>query len=163
MDLSDGLQPFRNSNAAAGSLEERTLLHAVADRDPTTLDIVIVNGFTNGGRQGEAFIESDHGAFSNVVILDRSGIRQQRAAWTQSHELGHVLLDIPFHPDDLGADRPWLLMDADSSSPFVTGPKRLTERECARVRHRSGVHAYPILLNRMPGRGQTATPTREAR
>ncbi len=163
VDLSDGLQPFRNSNAAAGSLEERTLLHAVADRDPTTLDIVIVNGFTNGGRQGEAFIESDHGAFSNVVILDRSGIRQQRAAWTQSHELGHVLLDIPFHPDDLGPDRPWLLMDADSSSPFVTGPKRLTAQECARVRHRSGVHTYPVLLDRMPGRGQTATPTREAR
>lgn len=157
VDLSDGLQPFRNSNAAAGSLEERTLLHAVADRDPTTLDMIIINGFTHGGRQGEAFIESDRGAFSNVVILDRSGIRQQRAAWTQSHELGHVLLDIPFHPDDLGPDRPWLLMDADSSSPFVTGPKRLSPEECARARHRSGVQTYPVLLDRMPGRGRPAT------
>lgn len=158
VDLSDGLQPFRNSNAAAGSLEERTLLHAVADRDPTTLDVVIINGFTQGGRQGEAFIESDRGAFSNVVILDRSGIRQQRAAWTQSHELGHVLLDIPFHPDDLGPDRPWLLMDADASSPFLTGPKRLSPEECARARHRSGVGTYPVLLDRMPGRGDATTP-----
>ena len=158
VDLSDGLQPFRNSNAAAGSLEERTLLHAVADRDATTLDLVIINAFTNGGRQGEAFIESDRGAFSNIFLLDRSGIRQQRAAWTQSHELGHVLLDIPFHPDDLGPDRPWLLMDADSSSPYVTGPKRLAPEECARARHRSGTDTHPVLLDRWPGRGR-ATPT----
>ncbi|MEM9071803.1 MAG: hypothetical protein AAGE52_25055 [Myxococcota bacterium] len=148
VDLADGLQSFTNDNAQAGSLEERTLLHHVLDADPTTIDLVIVNRFTGGARQGEAFIEADRGVFANVVILDRSGIRQQRSAWTQSHELGHVLLDIPFHPDDLGPNRPWLLMDADASSPVVTGPKRISPEECARARHRSGAQAYPSLLQR---------------
>ncbi len=150
VDLGDGLQPFDNDSAAAGSLEERTLLHHVVDADPTTVDVVIVNEFTGGGRQGEAFIEADRGAFPNVILLDRRGIAQQRAAWTQSHELGHVLLDMPFHPDELGLDRPWLLMDADASAPVSSGPKRLTPSECARTRHRSGVQATPALLMPYP-------------
>ena len=134
--------------AAAGTLEERALIKALGDDDPTTVDLFVVNGFSSGTRQGEAFIESDGGAIVNALILDRNGLRQQRRAWTQSHELGHVLLDHPFHPDNLGPDRPWLLMDADSSLGLVTGPKRITAAECARARARSGVRAIPTLLGR---------------
>ncbi len=150
VDLGDGLRPFTNDSAAAGSLEERTLLHHVIDDDPSTIDVIVVNRFTGGGRQGEAFIEADRGAFPNVVLLDRRGIAQQRSAWTQSHEIGHVLLDLPFHPDELGPDRPWRLMDSDASAPLSTGPKRLSPRECARARHRSGVDATPTLLSPYP-------------
>ena len=132
--------------ALAGTLEERTLIKAIADDDPTTVDLLLINRFSSGARQGEAFIESDAGSIVNTLILDRNGIRQQRAAWTVAHELGHVLLDQPFHPDNTGPDRPWLLMDADSSLGLITGPKRITWDECHRARARSGPDAVPTLL-----------------
>jgi hypothetical protein len=164
VDLTDGLQEFDNMTAAAGTLEERALIKALADDDPTTIDLFIVNRFTAGTRQGEAFIEADGSAIINTLILDRNGIRQQREAWTQSHEIGHILLDMPFHPDNVGPDRPWLLMDADSSQGLVTGPKRITSDQCHRVRARSGVRAIPQLLRRHeePGRPPEAA-SRNAR
>jgi hypothetical protein len=161
VDLTDGLQEFDNMTAAAGTLEERALIKMLADRDASTIDVFVVSRFTSGTRQGEAFIESDGGAIVNTVLLDRNGIRQEREAWTQSHEIGHVLLDMPFHPDNVGPDRPWLLMDADSSQGLVTGPKRLTLPECHRVRARSGVHALPALLRRLDAREHPPTAPTE--
>ncbi len=158
VDLSDGIREFDNMNAAAGTLEERTLVEALADDDPSTIDIFIINRFTAGTRQGESFIEGDGGAILNALILDRTGIEQEQQAWTQSHEIGHVLEDQPFHPDNVGPDRPWLLMDADSSQGTVTGPKRLTWQECDRVRVESGVNALPTLLTPMDPR--TTPPPR---
>ncbi|MFW6066882.1 MAG: hypothetical protein ACOC97_00975 [Myxococcota bacterium] len=146
VDLVDGLREFRNTDAGTGTLEERTLLKALMDDDPRTIDVFVVSGFSSGTRQGEAFIEHSGGAVVGAVLLDRNGLRHQRAAWTQAHELGHVLLDDPYHPDNVGPDRPWLLMDADTSLPRVTGPKRLTPRECRRARRRSGPDAIPALL-----------------
>ncbi len=165
VDLTDGLLEFDNMTAAAGTLEERALIKTLADDDPSTIDLFIVNRFTAGTRQGEAFIEADGSAIINTLILDRNGIRQQREAWTQSHEIGHILLDMPFHPDNVGPDRPWLLMDADSSQGLVTGPKRITRDQCHRVRARSGVHATPALLRRLGEPAPTApgAPSRNAR
>lgn len=149
VDLTDGLQEFDNMNASAGSLEERTLVRALADTDPSTIDLFVVGRFAQETRQGEAFIEGDgRSAITDVVILDRNGLRQSREAWTQSHEVGHALLDDPYHPDNVGPDRPWLLMDADSSAGLVTGPKRLSRDECARVRAMSGPDTVPPLLSR---------------
>jgi len=150
VDLRDGLDDFDNLNASSGTLEERALLKGIADEDPRTVDLLIVNRFESGFRQGEAFIEGDGGAIINALILDRSGILQQRQAWTQSHELGHVLLDHPLHPDNVGPDRPWLLMDSDASLGTVEGPKRLTAGDCRRARARSGVDAIPTLLKPHP-------------
>ena len=124
------------------------MYNGVADQDPPTIDMFVINRFAGGGRQGEAFIEHDHGTVINALVLDRTGIRQTRQAWTQSHEAGHVLLDDPYHPDNFGSARPWLLMDADASLGDVTGPKRLSEEECARVRRESGVDASPPMLER---------------
>lgn len=159
VEMGDGIGEFDNMNASAGTLEERGMLRPLADDDPATIDLFIINRFASGTRQGEAFIESDGGAIVNTVLLDRNGMSQQRAAWTQSHELGHVLLNQPFHPDNVGADRPWLLMDADSSLSAVTGPKRLTWDECHRVRIESGVDARPALLERRSPRAATPAPT----
>jgi len=158
VDLSDGLREFDNMTATAGTLEERALVRAFADDDPSTLELFVVNHFTSGTRQGEAFIEADGGAITNVVILDRNGIRQEREAWTQSHELGHVLLDQPFHPDNVGPDRPWLLMDADNSLGLVTGPKRISAEECVRARDRSGTGTSPTILGPMDARPDPPTP-----
>ncbi|MBI2892407.1 MAG: hypothetical protein HYY06_02570 [Deltaproteobacteria bacterium] len=138
VDLTDQLDDFDNMNASSGTLEERTLIKTLTDGDPATIDLYVVNRFSSGARQGEAFIEGDAGPILNAVVLDRSGIRQERQSWTQSHEAGHVLLDQPYHPDNVGPDRPWLLMDADASLGAVSGPKRLGEDECARMLSESG-------------------------
>jgi hypothetical protein len=149
VDLADGITEFDNMTAASGTLEERALLKTVGDDDPTTIDIFVVNRFALGTRQGEAFIEGDGGAIVNMLILDRNGVRQQREAWTQAHEIGHVLLNQPYHPDNVGPDRPWLLMDADNSLGLVTGPKRLGWDECHRADIESGPRAVPALLGRL--------------
>jgi hypothetical protein len=49
-----------------------------------------------------------------------------------------VLLDDALHPDNIGPDRPWLLMDADNGRGTVNGPKRLRADDCARMRARAG-------------------------
>lgn len=148
LDLTDHLTEFNNATSSAGTLEERTMYKVLADDDPGTIDLFVINRFAGGGRQGEAFIEHDRGMVRNALVLDRTGIRQTRQAWTQAHEAGHVLLDDPYHPDNYGTDRPWLLMDADASLGAVDGPKRLTEEECERLHRESGLQASPPLLRR---------------
>ena len=109
-----------------------------------------INRFVNRARQGEAFIEADGSAMANTLIFDRNAVRFERQAWVQAHELGHVLLDEAFHPDNIGIDRPWLLMDADARQGRVTGPKRISDAECTKARRRSGPGAYPVLLRFVP-------------
>ena len=150
VDLADGLQEFDNRNAAGGTLEERALVLPTHDDDPSTIDLYVVNRFTGQTRQGEAFIEADEGALINTVILDRRGLEQERTAFTQAHEIGHVLLDQPFHPDDGGDPVPWRLMSAGAADPTIRGPRRLTSAECARARDRSGPTSRPVLLQRHP-------------
>lgn len=146
VQMEDGIAEFSNANAAAGTPEERLLLRTISDHDPETIEILVINHFTEGTRQGEAFIPSQGYGLSNMVILDRNGIRQQTQSWAQSHEIGHVLLDHPFHPDNVGPDVPWMLMDADSSSGTVHGPKRISRTQCARVRFMWPENMYPQLL-----------------
>lgn len=136
VELADGLDPFEDGNARAGTLEERALLHAVVDDDPRTLDVVVVPRFARPERQGEAFIASDEGPLRNVVVLDRRGLARARTAYTLPHELAHVLLDVPFHPDELGEPDPTRLMSSRASDATLLGPKRLTAQECARLRFR---------------------------
>jgi hypothetical protein len=146
VDLSDGISEFDNTISAVGTLEERTLVKLLGDADPASIDVLLVNRFVHRDRQGEAFIEADGSSMANTLIFDRNAVRFERQAWVQAHELGHVLLDEPLHPDNVGPDRPWLLMDADARQGRVGGPKRLTEEECAKVRRRSGPAAKPALL-----------------
>jgi hypothetical protein len=146
LDLSDGLDEFDNTLAVTGTLEERTLVKLLADQDPSTIDVFLINRFVNRARQGEAFIEADGSSMANTLVFDRNAVRYERQAWVQAHELGHVLLDEAFHPDNIAADRPWLLMDADARQGRVTGPKRISDAECDRARRRSGPGAYPVLL-----------------
>ncbi|MBL8602663.1 MAG: hypothetical protein JNK72_12140 [Myxococcales bacterium] len=152
VDLRDGLTEFNNLSSTAGTLEERSLLRALLDDDPTTIEIVLINRFGRGSRIGEAFVEGDGGALVNALLLDRTGIAAEREAWTQAHEAGHIFLNEPWHPDNLGPDRPWLLMDSDASLGAVTGPKRLTVEECAHLRERSGPGAPVALLRRFDPR-----------
>lgn len=148
VDLGDGIDEFNNLTSAAGTQEERALLKPLLDGDPSTIDLFIINRFARGTRIGEAFVEGAAGAIFNGLLIDRAGISAEREAWTQSHEAGHILLDQPWHPDNTGPDRPWLLMDADASLGAVTGPKRLTVEECARIHQQSGVGAVPAMLVR---------------
>jgi len=145
VDLGDGLQEFDNTTAQVGSIEERTLLKALSDDDPQSIDIFVVNQFTAATRQGEAFIADPAGPITNTVIIDRNGLRHAPLAWTLAHELGHVLMNDPLHPDNVGPDRPWLLMDADSGRGTVDGPKRLRAADCQRMRETARRARFPLL------------------
>jgi hypothetical protein len=150
VDLSDGLQHFGDMDSVAGTIEERTLLKAIDDGDPRTVDVVVVPLFAGGGRIGESFIASDLSSVRNAVILDRAGIRARRSSLTLAHELGHVLMDLPGHPDDYGVDTPTQLMDSDGSDASPFGPRRLTLEECARVVRQAGPRARVPLLTEWP-------------
>ncbi|MBI4953300.1 MAG: hypothetical protein HY908_14810 [Myxococcales bacterium] len=150
VDLDDGLQHFGDVDAVAGTVEERTLLTAFDDGDPRTVDVVVVPGFAHGGRIGESFIGADGGPLRNVIVVDRGGVQASRASFTLAHELGHVLLDDPGHPDDYGLDAPTELMDADAANPSAFGPRRLGLAECARVLSEAGPGARLPLLESWP-------------
>jgi hypothetical protein len=150
VDLSDGLQHFTDMDAMAGTLEERTLLKALDDGDPSTIEVVVVPLFAGGGRIGESFIGSDLSSVRNVVLLDRAGIRARKSSLTLSHELGHVLMDLPGHPDDYGVDKPSHLMDSDAADASPFGPRRITVDECARAVRQAGPHARVPLLAPWP-------------
>lgn len=146
VDLSDGLRHFTDMDAMAGTLEERTLLKAMDDGNPATIEVVVVPLFAGGGRIGESFIGSDLSSVRNVVLLDRAGIRARKSSLTLAHELGHVLMDLPGHPDDYGIDTPTLLMDSDAADASPFGPRRIPLEQCARVVRQSGPDARAPLL-----------------
>jgi hypothetical protein len=166
VDLSDGLQHFTDMDSMAGTLEERTLLKAIDDGDPETIEVVVVPLFAGGGRIGESFIGSDLSSVRNVVLLDRAGIRATQSSLTLAHELGHVLMDLPGHPDDYGVDTPTLLMDSDAADASPFGPRRISVEECARVIRQAGPSARVPLLVDWPlgplGSTRAAPPVRAA-
>jgi hypothetical protein len=162
VDLSDGLEHFTDTDSVAGTLEERTLIKAFDDGDPTTIEVVVIPLFGKGpfasaglaggsaGRIGESFIASDRSSIRNVVLLDRAGIRARKSSLTLAHELGHVLLDQAGHPDDYGVDMPTSLMDSDAADESPFGPRRISLEECARVVRESGPGARLPLLVAVP-------------
>jgi hypothetical protein len=164
VDLDDGLQHFTDIDAIAGTVEERALIKAFDDGDPTTIEVFFIPSFAGGGRIGESFIAADGGTLRNLLIEDRAGVRADRSSFALAHELGHILLDDPGHPDDFGADTPTRLMDADAANPSVYGPRRLLVDECVRALRQSGPHAPVPLLQPWPlGELGAAPPARAQR
>lgn len=157
VDLSDGLDHFIDVDAPAGTVEERALVKAFDEGDPSAIKVFVIPSFTGGGRIGESFIYADRSSVRNVVIEDRAGVRADRASFALAHELGHILLDMPGHPDDFGVDVPTLLMDSDAADPSAFGPRRLTLAECARAYRQSGPGASIPLLSVWP-LGANVTP-----
>jgi hypothetical protein len=150
VDFADGVEHFTDVDAPAGTVEERALVKAFDDGDPTTIDVYIVPAFAGAGRIGESFVHDPGASIQNVVILDRAGIRAGARSFVLAHELGHVLLDLPGHPDDFGVDRPSDLMDADAADPSMFGPRRLSIAECERAVRQSGKGAGVPLLEEWP-------------
>jgi hypothetical protein len=150
VDLTDGLDHFVDVDAPAGTVEERALVKAFDDGDPSTIKVFMIPSFAGGGRIGESFIYADRSSVRNVVIEDRAGVRADRASFALAHELGHILLDMPGHPDDYGVDLPTLLMDSDAADPSAFGPRRITINECARAFRQSGPRAPVPLLSVWP-------------
>ncbi|MEZ4408324.1 MAG: hypothetical protein R3A52_17880 [Polyangiales bacterium] len=79
VDLSDGIEEFRNLNSASGTLEERAVVKALSDRDPSTIELFVVNRFLRGTRIGEAFVEGEEGSILNALFLDRVGVAAEGA------------------------------------------------------------------------------------
>ncbi len=150
VDLADGLQHFTDFDAASGTVEERTLVRAYEDDDPGTVELVVIPAFAGTGRIGESFIFGPGTSTQNAVIIDRAGVRAGARSFTLAHELGHILLDMPGHPDDYGVDMPSALMDADAADATIFGPRRLSVEECARAVRQSGPKAPVPLLTEWP-------------
>ncbi len=149
VDLEDGLQHFSDATSLAGTIEERTLIKAFDDGDPATIEVFVIPSVAGDARIGESFIFLEGGAIRNVVLEDRAGFRAQRASFTLAHELGHVLLDQPGHPDDFGADTSTSLMDADAVNGTAFGPRRLSRAECERaLRQSQGPTTAEVLVRR---------------
>lgn len=150
LDLTDGLTHFSDYDAAAGTIEERTLIKAFDDGDPTTIELFVIPNFAHSGRIGESFIYADGASVRNAVIVDRAGIRAGARSHTLAHEIGHILLDMPGHPDDYGVDMPSTLMDADAADATIFGPRRLSVDECERALRQSGPGTPAPLLSPWP-------------
>jgi hypothetical protein len=150
VDLSDGLTHFDDLDAAAGTLEERALAKAYQDDDASTVEVFIVPSFSKTVRIGESFIDTDGSGIQNVVIVDRAGIRAGARSYVLAHELGHVFLDMPGHPDDFGVDQPWMLMDADATDGSIFGPRRISVDDCERALRESGPRGLVPLLETWP-------------
>ncbi len=159
-DPSAGLAHFTDADAVPGTMVERALLRAVDDGDPSTIELVVIPGFTTAGRIGESFIPSDAGTAVRAIIEDRAGVRADAVSLALAHELGHVLLDVPGHTDDHGVDTPTRLMDSDAADPSAFGPRRLTVDECARAVKASGPGSRsPVLRPLAPSKGGAERPT----
>lgn len=163
VDFAEGLSHFADHDAPAGTLEERTLVKAYADRDPSTIEVFVIPSFSSRSRVGESFLDSPGSAIQNTVIVDRAAIRAGAHSHVLSHELGHVLLDMPGHPDDYGVDQPSFLMDADASDPSIFGPRRLSVSECERAIRQRGPKAPAPLLEHWPLYSPPKSPLNRAR
>lgn len=150
VDLSDGLNHFSDGDAFVGTLEERTLLRALEDGDPRSLEILVVPELGAGGRIGESFIVSPGSSLPNSVIIDRSAISAGARSFALAHELGHIFLSMPGHPDDFGVDQSWSLMDADVADGSIFGPRRLSNADCERVVTQTGPLGLTPLLEAVP-------------
>ena len=158
VDLGNGLSHFVESDASAGTLEERALVKAFDDGDPSTIDVFIVPSFDQSGRIGESFIDDEGSAIQNTVIIDRAAVRAGPRSYALAHEIGHILLGMPGHPDDYGVDQSSSLMDADAADASVFGPRRLSRADCERVLRESGPNAKVPLLQPWPFAEKTPTP-----
>lgn len=151
VDLSDGLSHFGDGDAFAGTLEERVLLRAFDDGDPRSIELFVIPGFDSNERIGESFIVSPGSSLSSSVIIDRSAIWAGPRSFALAHELGHVLLAMPGHPDDFGVDQSWSLMDSDVADATVFGPRRLSVQDCERALTQAGPGALTPLLQPVTG------------
>ncbi|RYZ08823.1 MAG: hypothetical protein EOO73_05875 [Myxococcales bacterium] len=146
LDLSDGLSHFGDGDAFVGTPEERALLRAYDDGDPSTVELFVVPRFESSERIGESFIAATGSSLTSAVVLDRNAIAAGARSFALAHELGHVFLAMPGHPDDFGVDQSWSLMDADVADPTIFGPRRLSRADCARALAQSGPSALvPVL------------------
>ncbi|HET7540262.1 MAG TPA: hypothetical protein VFK05_10345 [Polyangiaceae bacterium] len=150
VDLGNGLSHFVENDAAAGTVEERALIKAFDDGDPSTIEVFIIPSFDQSGRIGESFIDEDGAGIQNTVIIDRAALRAGPRSYALAHELGHVLLDLPGHPDDYGVDQASSLMDSDASDASVFGPRRLSLADCERALLESGPNARIPLAQPWP-------------
>lgn len=146
VDLSDGVTHFSDGDAFVGTFEERALLRAFDDGDPLSVEVLVVPELEGGQRIGESFIVSPGSSLSSSVLIDRSAIAAGARSFALAHELGHVFLAMPGHPDDFGVDQPWSLMDADVADGTIFGPRRLSLSDCERAASQAGPKSLvPVL------------------
>lgn len=146
VDFDDGLAHFSDSDAFVGTVEERALLRAFDDGDASTVELLVVPRFDSGERIGESFIVSTGSSLSSSVVIDRGAVSAGARSFALAHELGHVFLAMPGHPDDFSVDQSWSLMDSDVADATIFGPRRLSLPDCERAVVQAGPSALvPVL------------------
>jgi len=146
VDFDDGLAHFSDSDAFVGTAEERALLRAFDDGNAGTVELLVVPRFDSGERIGESFIVSTGSSLSSSVVIDRGAVSAGARSFALAHELGHIFLAMPGHPDDFGVDQSWSLMDSDVADATIFGPRRLSLPECERALSQAGPDALvPVL------------------
>jgi hypothetical protein len=146
VDLSDGVTHFGDNDAFLGTQEERALLRSFDDGDPRSVEVLVVPELDGGQRIGESFIVSTGSSLSSSVLIDRSAIGAGARSFALAHELGHVFMAMPGHPDDFGVDQSWSLMDADVADGTIFGPRHLSLADCQRAATQSGPSSpVPVL------------------
>jgi len=152
LDLSDGVTHFGDGDAFVGTFEERALLRAFDDGDPGSVEVLVVPELDGGQRIGESFIVSPGSSLSSSVLIDRSAVAAGARSFALAHELGHVFLAMPGHPDDFGVDQSWSLMDSDVADGTIFGPRHLSLADCQRALTQSGPNALVPVLQPLPSR-----------
>ncbi len=131
--LGDGIDTTDGSGLFGGSVEERTLILALGDGIAHTVDVFLINRFSISDRQGQSFVRASGSPLRNSLLVDWSALWRTRQSYTLAHEIGHILLDDPGHPDERGDERTELLMHSRSSSAR-RGPKRILPADCQKMR-----------------------------
>lgn len=112
-----GIYSFENDKTErAGEVESRTLIRAHADRNEddylhSTIDLISVNRFHDEGISGTNFREArcydpdpDADVFTNIALVDATGIVSEVATFSSSHEIGHIVVDDGDHIEDWEED-----------------------------------------------------------
>ena len=144
LDLEDGLDSYDANTRASGTVEERVLLRATGrpGENRKVVKIFFINRFADVSRQGESIAKADVGGIGTVIV-DSRALMRARQAYTLAHELGHLLLGDPGHPDDEEAGGTWKLMHSSSSSA-VDGPRWIAGDECEKMRRFEGLVLPPV-------------------
>jgi hypothetical protein len=135
-----------------GTQEERALLRSFDDGDARSVEVLVVPELDGGQRIGESFIVSTGSSLSSSVLIDRSAIGAGARSFALAHELGHVFMAMPGHPDDFGVDQPWSLMDADVADGTIFGPRHLSLADCERAATQSGPQSPVPVLSAVPSK-----------
>jgi hypothetical protein len=131
--LGDGLTCYTQDLGSSGSPEQRALILGLWPSPPGISRLIIVDKLLCLQQLAQSFSDDPKSPLFGAMIIDRRGLARGREVFALAHELGHVLLSTPGHPEDDEPFDPELLMNSQSSSIYA-GPRRIPAPLCELMR-----------------------------